>query len=66
MTDFAVGDEGTVHIYTAVSEAAKAFVETLPLEDWQFVGHDAFVLDRGISEYFYQQLVADGFYVSAA
>lgn len=66
MTDFALGDEGTVHIYTAVSDAAKEFLEKLPLEDWQFVGHYSFVLDRGISEHFYQQLVGDGFYVSAA
>jgi hypothetical protein len=64
--DFSVSDEGTVHIYTALSEAAKVLVETLPLEDWQFVGHNAFVLDHGISQYFYGQLLEDGFSVAAA
>jgi hypothetical protein len=62
--DFSVTNEGTVHLYAALTDNAVAFVEAeLALEEWQVMGPGMFAIDYSLSFRLTQQLISEGFTV---
>lgn len=61
--DFAVEDHGSVVTFDALTEGAQAELEFMGLEDWQFVGHNKFAIDRSLAWNLMDMLIDNGFVV---
>lgn len=62
--DFVVRNHGTIWTFTLASEAAAVFArESLGLEDWQWVGSNAFAIDWRPARDLVAQLQAEGWVV---
>jgi len=64
MSDFTVENHGTVWVFTAVTEAAKAEVGELGLEPWQRIEENSFGIDNRPASALAEQLAENGFTVS--
>lgn len=62
--DFNISNEGSVHLFTALSDSAIAFVENeIVIEDWQRFGKNTFAVESRVSFDLYQNLISEGFRV---
>lgn len=62
--DFSVSNEGNVHLFCALTDNARTFVEEeLGLEAWQMLGPGMFAIDYSLSFRLTEQLINEGFTV---
>lgn len=59
-SDFLIRTQGSVWTFEPVTETAKEFVATLPLEGWQWLGK-AFGVDARIANQLVDDLESEGF-----